>query len=113
MLVALLDSGWRNYSLFLGADGLLIGYFEADSVSTALAAMSQQDVNQRWQSAMSGMIVDADLHRLSEVFNLGEQLHQASSSNAGSVDAAAASEPSSSQATSPGLSRSQPPRSGE
>ena len=26
MLAALRDTGWRNYSLFLRADGLLIGY---------------------------------------------------------------------------------------
>lgn len=78
MLVALHASGWRNYSLFLRADGLLIGYVEADDVDAALAAMSAQDVNTRWQVATSELLVgggpDADLVRLPEVFHLADQL---------------------------------------
>jgi len=36
MLDALYESGWRNYSLFLADDGLLIGYFEtADQADVA------------------------------------------------------------------------------
>ena len=40
MLEALRDTGWHNYSLFLGADGLLIGYFETDDLEAALAGMA-------------------------------------------------------------------------
>ncbi len=32
LLEALRDAGWRNYSLFLRDDGLLIGYAEADDL---------------------------------------------------------------------------------
>ena len=33
LLEALRDAGWRNYSLFLRDDGLLIGYAEADDLA--------------------------------------------------------------------------------
>ena len=36
LLEALRDSGWRNYSLFLRDDGLLIGYAEADDLAVSL-----------------------------------------------------------------------------
>ena len=77
MLAALQTSGWRNYSLFLRPDGLLIGYFEADDVDAAMAAMSAQEVNTRWQSTMSGLLVGdagSPLVRLPQVFHLGDQL---------------------------------------
>ena len=80
MLVALQTSGWRNYSLFLRPDGLLIGYFEADDVDAAMAAMSAQEVNTRWQSTMSGLLVGdagSPLVRLPQVFHLGDQLSAA------------------------------------
>ena len=35
MLTALRDTGWRNYSLFLRRDGLLIGYVESDDLAAA------------------------------------------------------------------------------
>ena len=35
LLEALRDAGWRNYSLFLRDDGLLIGYAEADDLAAA------------------------------------------------------------------------------
>ncbi len=35
LLEALRDAGWRNYSLFLRDDGLLIGYAEADDLAVA------------------------------------------------------------------------------
>ena len=40
MLAALRDTGWRNYSLFLRDDGLLIGYVEADDLQAAQAGMA-------------------------------------------------------------------------
>ena len=39
MLRALAETGWRNYSLFLRPDGLLIGYVESDDLAAAQAAM--------------------------------------------------------------------------
>ncbi len=40
MLAALREAGWRNYSLFLREDGLLVGYLETDDFEAAQAAMA-------------------------------------------------------------------------
>lgn len=80
MLAALKNSGWHNYSLFLRPDGLLIGYFETDSLPEAQARMAATEVNARWQAEMAGFF--EDLHgapdegflQLTEVFNLEDQL---------------------------------------
>jgi L-rhamnose mutarotase len=76
MLDALSSAGWRNYSLFLAADGLLVGYLETDDFAQALAAMEATDVNARWQAEMaaffelpSGERPDTGLTRLDEVFH--------------------------------------------
>ncbi len=53
MLEALRAAGWRNYSLFLRDDGLLIGYLETEDFQAALDAMAKTDVNQRWQAEMA------------------------------------------------------------
>ena len=45
MLRALKNAGWNNYSLFLGGDGLLIGYLECDDFDAARARMALEDVN--------------------------------------------------------------------
>lgn len=81
MLIALRDSGWRNYSLFLREDGLLIGYVEADSLAAAQAAMAATEVNARWQAEMAPFFADLGdtppdqgLRLLTEVFNLSDQL---------------------------------------
>jgi L-rhamnose mutarotase len=80
MLEALKISGWHNYSLFLRPDGLLIGYFETDSLPEALARMAATDVNARWQAEMSGFFEDLEgtpdqgFLQLTEVFNLEDQL---------------------------------------
>ena len=86
MVAALAASGWRNYSLFLDADGLLIGYFETDSLDDALAGMAATEVNMRWQAHMSdlfegndGRPADQAFVVLPEVFNLDDQLLRASS----------------------------------
>jgi L-rhamnose mutarotase len=52
MLDALRRSGWRDYSLFLREDGLLIGYLETEDFAAALRAMEGEDVNARWQADM-------------------------------------------------------------
>lgn len=80
MLEALKSAGWSNYSLFLRADGLLIGYFETENLSEALTRMAATEVNARWQAEMSGFFEDLDgapdegFLQLTEVFNLEDQL---------------------------------------
>lgn len=81
MLAALRETGWRNYSLFLRADGLLIGYVEANDLAAARAAMAGTEVNTRWQTEMTefftgidGRPPDEGFLLLTEVFNLDEQL---------------------------------------
>jgi L-rhamnose mutarotase len=77
MLAALRETGWRNYSLFLRHDGLLVGYLETDDFERARANMAQREVNERWQREMGGFFVQPDgtlpdraKHPLEEVFHL-------------------------------------------
>ena len=81
MLDALAGSGWRNYSLFLRDDGLLVGYLETPSLAEALAGMAATDVNARWQAEMAEFFEDLGTARpdtgfvqLAEIFHLEEQL---------------------------------------
>ena len=83
MLRALRDSGWRNYSLHLRDDGLLVGYVEADDLATAQAAMAATDVNARWQAEMAPFFTgladrapDESFLVLYEVFHLEDQLER-------------------------------------
>jgi L-rhamnose mutarotase len=73
MLDALRDAGWRNYSLFLRDDGLLVGYLETDDFEAAQRAMAEAEVNDRWQRDMAPFFdarADHALERLEEVFHL-------------------------------------------
>ena len=76
MLAALRAHGWRNYSLFLRPDGLLVGYFETDDLDAALAGMAATDVNTRWQNEMAQFFEGLDntpdkgIVPLNEVFHL-------------------------------------------
>jgi L-rhamnose mutarotase len=76
MLDALRETGWRNYSLFLGEDGLLVGYLETDDFEAARAGMEEREVNSRWQAEMAPFFEldagrpDTALRRLDEVFHL-------------------------------------------
>ncbi|WP_163166756.1 L-rhamnose mutarotase [Arthrobacter sp. Alg241-R88] len=85
MLRALKNAGWNNYSLFLGGDGLLIGYLECDDFDAARARMALEDVNARWQAEMAKLFEDTDrapdegFQVLEEVFNLDSQLTAAKS----------------------------------
>jgi len=80
MLRALKASGWNNYSLFLRADGLLIGYFETTDLQSAQAGMAETAVNARWQAEMGEFFVELDgapdtgFVQLTEVFHLEDQL---------------------------------------
>ena len=82
LLRALRDAGWRNYSLFLRDDGLLIGYVEADDLDRAQAQVAATEVNTRWQAAMAELFAsegppDEAWELIPEVFNLEDQLHAA------------------------------------
>ncbi len=77
MLEALRETGWRNYSLFLRDDGLLVGYFETADLAAARAGMERKQVNVRWQAEMAELFEDLDGRRpdqgslrLAEVFHL-------------------------------------------
>lgn len=77
MLDALRQTGWRNYSLFLRPDGLLVGYLETDDFDRSRAAMKQHPVNSRWQAEMSPFFDTVDegapddrMFPLEEVFHL-------------------------------------------
>ena len=84
LLRALSDAGWRNYSLFLRDDGLLIGYAEADDLERSQELVARTEVNTRWQQSMRSMFADPDgpapdesWELLPEVFNLEDQLARA------------------------------------
>ncbi|CAN7508570.1 L-rhamnose mutarotase [Arthrobacter sp. LjRoot14] len=88
MLRALKDAGWHNYSLFLGADGLLVGYVECDDFDAVRARMALTEVNARWQAEMAALFdnpenpdraPDEGFQVLEEVFNLDDQLAAAES----------------------------------
>ncbi|MDB1089293.1 L-rhamnose mutarotase [Streptomyces sp. ACA25] len=77
MLRALSGAGWRNYSLFLREDGLLVGYLETEDFAAAQRAMAETDVNARWQAEMAEFFEELDgtrpdraMRPLTEVFHL-------------------------------------------
>jgi L-rhamnose mutarotase len=78
MLDALRRNGWHNYSLFLHDGGFLFGYFETpESLQAAVAGMSTEEVNARWQDFMApyfesldGVHADEQMRPLAEVFHL-------------------------------------------
>lgn len=78
LLRALRDTGWRNYSIFEGQDGLMIGYFETESLATAQTGMAAAEANSRWQASMAPFFdsqgPDDELVILPEIFNLDAQL---------------------------------------
>lgn len=76
MLDALRETGWRNYSLFLRDDGLLVGYFETPDYTASLTGMASRDVNDRWQREMAPFFVTLDDRRPDEGFlRLDEVFH--------------------------------------
>jgi L-rhamnose mutarotase len=77
MKQALRETGWRNYSLFLRSDGMLVGYLETDDFESARTQMAALEVNARWQREMAGffveregMLPDEAMLPLQEVFHL-------------------------------------------
>jgi L-rhamnose mutarotase len=81
MQAALKETGWKNYSLFLRPDGLLVGYLETEDFERARQAMAEREINKRWQREMSSFFLQADgmppdrlIEPLEEVFHLESQL---------------------------------------
>ncbi len=77
MINALRETGWRNYSLFLRPDGLLVGYLESDDFEQSCAGMKQHPVNAKWQEEMAPYFeslsvggADDNMVPLQEVFHL-------------------------------------------
>lgn len=81
MLEALRETGWREYTLHLRGDGLLVGVVHADDLAAAQVAMGATDVNARWQAQMApffeglpGGRPDEGFTLLETVFDLDAQL---------------------------------------
>lgn len=77
MKQALQATGWNNYSLFLRADGLLIGYLETEDFASARSGMAALEINSRWQREMQDLFVqpenllpDQAMEPLEEVFHV-------------------------------------------
>lgn len=85
MLAEISAAGRRNYSLFVGDGGTLIGYYETDDDAAAQVYLAQSEVATRWEAEMSRFFVGVDgrpdqaATPLTEVFNLAEQLSAAAS----------------------------------
>lgn len=80
MLEEIAAAGRRNYSLFLGEGGWLIGYYETDDDEAAQAYLAQSEVAARWEAEMGRFFTgldgrpDQSATPLTEVFNLHDQL---------------------------------------
>ena len=76
MRAALSETGWHDYTLFLRADGLLVGYLMTERFSTALEGMKALEINARWQAEMaplfetSGLLADEQMEPLEEIFHV-------------------------------------------
>lgn len=89
MLRELEASGRHNYSLFLRPDGLLIGYYETDSVADSDAHLAVSRVAASWEEHMADLFVgrsgraDWTATVLEEVFHLADQLAEANQADPG------------------------------
>ena len=82
MLRALRDAGWRDYQLFLRADGLLVGTVVVDDLAAAQAAVDASEVSTRWEAEMAAFFATGDglgKSTLDLVFDLDAQLRAAES----------------------------------
>lgn len=86
MLAEIAASGRRNYSLFLGDGGRLIGYYETDDDAASQAYLAASPVAARWEAEMAPFFVGLDgrpdqaATPLSEIFNLHDQLTESTRS---------------------------------
>ena len=81
MLRAIERSGRRNYSLFLRADGMLIGYYEVDDDAASARTLAVDPDTAAWEAesapffmALDGERPDQGAPKLLEVFHLEDQL---------------------------------------
>ncbi len=80
MLRAIEASGRRNYSLFLRDDGLLIGYYEIDSVEESQRSLERNPDTAPWEAEMAPFFIALDgrpdqaAPQLTEIFHLEDQL---------------------------------------
>jgi len=80
MLAEIAAAGRRNYSLFLGEGGRLVGYYEVDDDAAAQAYLAASAVATRWEADMARFFEgldgrpDQNAIPLTEVFNLHDQL---------------------------------------
>ena len=80
MLAEIAAAGRRNYSLFLGEGGRLIGYYETDDDAAAQAYLAASPIAARWEAEMSRFFVGLDgrpdqaATPLTEIFHLDDQL---------------------------------------
>ena len=76
MKSALSTSGWRDYTLFLRPDGLLVGYLTCENFQASRDAMKNLEVNAQWQQEMAPYFEtihshpDDEMQPLEEVFHL-------------------------------------------
>ncbi|HEX5858204.1 MAG TPA: L-rhamnose mutarotase [Microbacterium sp.] len=80
MLAEIAAAGRRNYSLFLGEGGRLVGYYETDDDAAAQAYLAASAVAARWEAEMAPFFVglegrpDQAATALTPVFQLEDQL---------------------------------------
>ena len=93
MLAEIAAAGRRNYSLFLGDGGRLIGYYETDDDEAAQRYLATSAVAARWEAEMARFFVglegrpDQAATPLAEVFNLEAQLATAGAASDQESDA--------------------------
>ncbi|WP_344093862.1 L-rhamnose mutarotase [Microbacterium deminutum] len=92
MLAEIAAAGRRNYSLFLGDGGRLIGYYETDDDEAAQAYLAASSIAARWEADMGGFFAGLDgrpdqaATPLTEIFHLEDQLAAATASSSATDD---------------------------
>lgn len=82
MLAEIAASGRRNYSIFLGEDAVLFGYYETDDEEASRAYLAASPIAAKWEASMAAFFagssgrIDQTARPLREVFNLADQLTQ-------------------------------------
>ena len=56
LAAALKAAGMRNYSLWLGPDGMEFGYLECDDWAAVCKTLEKSDVHTRWQQLMQNYL---------------------------------------------------------
>jgi len=92
VLRALNDAGRHCYSIFLRADGLLVGYYETDDDQESARLLAADPRTEAWERESATYFADfvADrpdqgLPQLHEVFNLDDQLGHLDSSELSTI----------------------------